>query len=346
MGQRVQRVQTNVSEPQMAQAIIEAWTEMFGQAPSKEQVALVLAQNDLETGHRTHMWNYNVGNITTGGNPSFDYFDDLTTSEQMKPGVWEKKNLKYRAYPTLRDGVRDYLRLISSKDGHYANAWKNIVHPDPVAFSKALKAGGYYTADEAPYTKTLVDLFNKINKSDVYEKAKLTPSLENDNFMRSYIEKMKLQDSTPQNTNAVEPILEQYLQQVAASEKSWKRLYDKLLPTNHFVIQVQASHYVESVEFARILCCVLQTELMAKASTHTDSNQVEIECSMSGPAGDCLHVAEQLANATAQAFQLATKKIGGVQVKTNFLTNKQSSYQQIDPKFAHTQYRKFLLKFV
>src|SRR5271166_2100988 len=109
----------------MAQAIIAAWTGMFRTAPSKEQVSMVLAQNNLETGNRKSMWNYNVGNITTDGK-SIDFFDDLATDEQIKPGVWQKMNLKYRAYPSLEEGAKDYLKLLSS--GHYAEAWKHILN--------------------------------------------------------------------------------------------------------------------------------------------------------------------------------------------------------------------------
>src|SRR5574339_270958 len=168
-GKRVERVRTPVSESQMADAIIRVWRTKFGSNPSKEQVAMVLAQNDLETGHRKSMWNFNVGNITTDGKGGFDYFDDLTTDEQISPGVWKKMNLKYRAYPDLDGGVKDYINLLSG--GRYTKAWQHILNPDPASFSKALKEAGYYTANEAPYTKNLVSLFAKNNKSNSYDLA-------------------------------------------------------------------------------------------------------------------------------------------------------------------------------
>src|SRR5271157_4687798 len=156
MGNRVQRVKTDISEPQMTQAVIAAWTSMFGTPPGKEQVAMVIAQNNLETGHRKAMWNYNVGNLTTDGKGAFDYFDDLETDEQTTPGHWQHMKLKYRAYPSLEEGTKDYLRLLSGK--HYSEAWKHIMNPDPVAYSKALKAAGYYTANEPAYTKAMASL--------------------------------------------------------------------------------------------------------------------------------------------------------------------------------------------
>src|SRR5271155_3564381 len=229
MGNRVQRVKTDVSEPQMASAIIDGWQQLFGDKPAKEQVALILSQNSLETGNRKAMWNYNVGNLTTDGKGPQDFFDDLATDEQTAPGVWKKMNLKYRAYPSLVDGVIDYLKLLSSQ--HYSSAWQHIINPDPEAFSKALHAGGYYTANEAPYTKSLKSLFNQTSNSNSYELA------------------MSGQVAAPTGTPAAPPandvmsILNHYLQMVAASDRSYKGLYKKYLPNNQLLIRVYANTY-------------------------------------------------------------------------------------------------------
>lgn len=365
MGNRVQRVRTEVSEPQMAQAIIEAWRDMFGTVPAKEQVALVLAQNSLETGARKSMWNYNIGNITTNGKDSYDYFDDLKTDEQITPGVWKKMNLKYRAYPTLKDGAKDYLKLLSSK--HYSNAWEHIKNPDPAAFSKALKQSGYYTANEAPYTKTLSSLFGKYNKSNAYEVARsgkvepvkdTTMPKEKDDLMEKYLAHQKntgydpyaelAGHSTPASSPSVsnlDGILNSFLQQISASEKLNKKLYKQYLPSNNIVITIKAD-YTNAIEFSRILCTALNEELVADAFTHGDEQTIEVECNIPGPAEDCYKAVQQLTNAVASAFKKATVKIGGIEVKTQFSMNKKSSYEEISVKTATNQYRKFLLKFV
>lgn len=335
MGERVKRVRTEVSEAQMAQAIIESWKSLFHETPSKEQVALVLSQNALETGHRKQMWNYNVGNITTNGKGAFDFYDDLATDEQIKPGVWKKMNLKYRSYPTLVDGVKDYLRLLSSK--HYSNAWQHIKNPDPAAFSKALKQSGYYTANEAPYTKTLTQLYSQFNKSNSYEQAqsgKVAPSA------------VAIRSNTQTNNPDLINLMDQYLKQVAASEKMNKRLYKQLLPKTDIVIQVKSSDYTNDIEFSRILCTALEEDLLADSYTHTDGKNVEVECAIHGPPDDCFDAVKQLASAVADSFSNATKKIGGIQVKINCIMNKKSSYQEISAKTAETNYRSFLLKFV
>lgn len=361
-GNRVQRMRTEVSSAQMAQAIIDAWRQKFGSTPSKEQVAMILAQNDLETGHRKSMWNYNVGNITTQSDGAFDYFDDLTTKEQVSPGVWKNMNLKYRAYPTLEAGVKDYLNLLSS--GRYAKSWQHILNPDPTSFSKSLKDAGYYTANEESYTKNLVGLFNKNYNSNNYELAmsgkvqplnSTHPSTNKNDILKQYMGRMKndmsiydeiAQNNKSSNSPAVNNLLENYLQQITSFEKMNKKLYKKYLPNNHAIIRVASIDYVDAIEFARVLCSVLDEELVSQSFTHTDGKNVEVECTIPGPAKECFAAVEQFTDATIQAFKKATTKIGGVTIKTKLVINKKSHKDHLDLKIAETQHRKFLLKFM
>jgi mannosyl-glycoprotein endo-beta-N-acetylglucosaminidase len=325
MGHRVQRIKTDVSEPQMIQSIISAWHDLFGSTPSKDQVMLILAQNNLETGYRKAMWNNNAGNLTTDGNGPFDFFDDLSTNEQTAPGMWNKMNLKYRSYPTLEDGVKDYLRLLSSK--HYSQAWQHILQPDPVAFSKGLKAGGYYTADEEQYTKALTNVFNHNQKSDNYQQA------------------LSKSTTKPEGEFAsIENVIDSFLKSLFASA-SLKRIYKHTMPNNDIVIQIVSPDYVNAIEFSRVLCNALDEELLATAYPHTDGHQVEIECSIQGPEQECFSAVQQMSNAIVETFQDATKKIGSIPVKTKCLANKKSSYQPISFRTASTAYREFLLKF-
>lgn len=331
MGQRVNRVKTPVSESQMAQAIIKSWQDLVGTTPSKQQVAIILSQNALETATRKSMWNYNIGNITTDGKGVYNYFDNLTTSEQVKPGKWVKMNLKYRAYPSLQAGVDDYLKLLKNK---YPNAWKSILNPNPVAFSKALKQKGYYTANEEPYTKSLSRLYTQFSKSDSYDKAR------SGNVVQlpggSMLAKNK----------SIDNVLDNYIKMIAATEKHNKKLYKKYLPYNSATIVIQADDVVDGLEYATVLCAVFEEELLAKAHIHTDGTNIEVECSIPGPTEECFQAAQELSNATAEAFFNATKKIGNIKIINYLITNKKSSYQPITFKMADSQHRQFLLKFV
>lgn len=332
MGNRVKRIRTEVSESQMISAISEAWNELFKTTPSKEQISLVLAQNSLETGNRKSMWNFNVGNITTDGKSQYNYFDDLTTNEQIKPGVWEKRNLKYRAYDSLKDGAKDYLRLLSGK--HYSNAWKHIMEPNPVAFSKALKQSGYYTANEDRYTKALNSLYNQYYKSKTHDTVAKSP------------ETIQTVRQLPKKTDSVESILTKYLNMVAASDTSYKKIYKKALPHNKILIKINSNDNTNSIEFARILTSALDTELSADSTVFTDGNNVEIECDIHGPKENCFDAVVQLSDVVAETFKMATYKLGGVNIKVNCFMNKKSSYDQLNVKMAEINYRKFLLKII
>lgn len=145
-------------------------------------------------------------------------------------------------------------------------------------------------------------------------------------------------------------ILDQFvhsLSATASSEQPSKKLYKKMLPNHDILIQISAPDYTSAIEFSRILCAALDEEVQANAYPHTDGSQtVEVECSIPGPALGCLQAVEQLSQSLTEAFKDATKKVGGLTVKTHCIMNKKSSYQQISLRTAETNYRKFLLKFI
>lgn len=337
MGTLKERVKTEVSEPQMAQAMIEAWKLLFKTEPSKEQIAILIAQNALETGHRKSMYNFNIGNIKAQEKGPYDYYY-LNAPEQTAPGVWKNLHMAFRAYPSLTEGVKDYIKLLSTSS-RYASAWQHVMTPNPASFSKALKAGGYYTADEKAYTKLLTGIYGNFNKSKSYDKAR---------EMQAAIPALKEDTSTVMNNMSpnVESILEGFLQEVRASERNNKKLYKKFLPSQNIVIAVNGPTYTDAIEFSRILCTALDEELMARAFIHTDNEIVEVDCTISGPAINCFEAVKQLTNSLAQAFKKATIKVGGIHISTSCIMDKKSSYQEITLHAAQNNYRRFLLKFV
>jgi Transglycosylase SLT domain len=141
-------------------------------------------------------------------------------------------------------------------------------------------------------------------------------------------------------------IINQYLQQVSASDRSNKKLYKKFLPNHNILIRIFADDKNNAIEFSRILTAALDEELSASSFIHTNGHQIEIECKIAGPKDICFKTVKELTDAVAEAFEIATKKIGGIQIKTACVMNKKSSYQEIDLKTANLQYRKFLLKFI
>lgn len=224
---------------------------------------------------------------------------------------------------------------------------------------------------------TYGDMMNQVasnKKSPIYQKALLamrdtgyTPSkipdrnTPQDSIFQKYLAKFRGKEddvysqlggrpkpsvSTAPSSPSILDVLNNYLKQIMASEKLNKKLYKRFLPKNNMVIKVEAQNIVDSVEFARILCVALDEELLAKAFVHTNGSDVEVECTISGPEQECFETTKQLTSSMVEAFYSATSKIGGIKVKTNFITNKRSYYQPISFKTASTHYRQFLLKFI
>lgn len=375
MGQEVEKVKTDVSLTELVNSFARAWQSLLSRKPSKEQLAMFIAQNSLETGNRKAMYNYNIGNIIAG-NSGHDYFLGNDTN-RGKPIIQH-----FRAYKTLDEGVLDYLKLLHNG---YPQAFAAASTGDPKNYAHSLLENPkrqYYDATvEKNYAIGMGRGYNQYMKSPEFDQAyrsavggeappkepdNMVATRDKDDFIKRYLQKHRDQgdvyqqlgqSSTPNKPapgaapsgdfpGNIGNLLSGFLQQVTASEKLNKKLYKQFLPVNHMVIRVTASTTTDAIEFSRILCSALKEELMADAFTHTDGNIVEVECSIRGPGQACFDTTQQLTNAVAEAFKQATTKIGGIEVNTQFFTNKTSSYQQINYKFATNQHRKFLLKFV
>ena len=361
MGQRVEKRKTPVSDSEMSDALVYAWKELFKTTPTQEQIALVMAQNSLETGARKSMWNYNVGNLTTTENSSYKYFDTLKTKEQIEPGKWVESYLKYRAYDSLKEGALDYLKFISGK--RYANAWQHILNPNPQAFSKELKRSKYYTANESEYTKGITSLYEK------YTGKKTMPTQDTKEDLNKYFGKydldglkmlddhfkkeipkaspvalpspIKKNQPTEIPLDSVDSILDQFLQKAASQNK---KTY-KVLPSNVFTIKINSNDTLNSIEYSRILSMALDEELLSTSSIHSDGNNVEIECVIHGPKKECFAAIEEVTSSISEAFSIATKKIGSIQIDAT-VRNKKSTIKELPVKVACANYHAFISKFV
>jgi hypothetical protein len=165
------------------------------------------------------------------------------------------------------------------------------------------------------------------------------------NSQESIFDKYLNNKQTKQVSPSVDTVLSRYLALVA-DNSSLNKMHKKYLPYNSSLIKINASNINEALEFARILSLALDEELSAKVSTHLGNGYVEVECDAVGPQEDVFNAIDQLANSLAEVFFDVTKKIGGISIKTQLITNKKSSYQTVNLKLAESEHRKFLLKFV
>jgi len=353
---QVKAVPSSASESQMFSAIMIAWQQVFGTKPTLNQVANTWAQIAIETGRGRYIINHNVGNINWTKGNSHDFY--MTTDDRSvngNPADREKFRVPRRSYDSLIDGVADYLTLLKHRPvvlnalmqngtpQEFSHALADVKYYDPYVRDDYTDKNGH---QQKGYTSHLQSLYGEFVTK--YEGGKITydPSVGNPGEKQETTPSAEVaQNVTP--PGGIDAVLERYLQMVSsASSNTNKKLFKKLLPNNDVVIQVDAKDYTNAIEFARILCTALETELLATAYPHTDGQLVEVECSIPGPAEDCNKAVVQLSTAIADAFKTATHKIGGIDVSLQYIINKQSSYQPISLKTADTNYRKFLLKFV
>lgn len=174
----VKTVQTKYTLNQLIGGLVQGWYKKFGVIPEKKQIAVLYAQNALETGGTVSMWNNNIGNVKFVPNKN----PDLDTGKQymMLANTWEIINGQkvifqpphqatwFRAFPSLGDGVAHHLDFL--RNYRYKKAWTAVEAGDPAGFSHLLKVAGYYTASEADYTKLMNVYFNKFMKDTTFEK--------------------------------------------------------------------------------------------------------------------------------------------------------------------------------
>ena len=136
---------------------------LTGKTPSREFVAILTAQCALESGRWKSMHRNNPGNIKAS--ESYEYLYCQFRCNEVIHGKVEwfdppHAQCNFRAFYDLETGVIDYLRFLMGRK-RYAAAWVAAERGDAVGFVRALKLGGYFTADEAPYTRSVVSLFNE-----------------------------------------------------------------------------------------------------------------------------------------------------------------------------------------
>jgi len=346
-------------------------TQVFGIKENVDAtVDILMGQLGMETAFKS-LHNNNVGNLMAAGSPNKYWKGNVIILLAHEYDKQEKKYYLYslfRSYDTLNDGVSDWAFLLKNK---FPAAVERAINGDIEGFVTELKKRGYFTAPAESYMAGVKTWSKKsrtvpANNVSVKKNNETIPSKPEDdrfarlvrNFKSRYMNggAVDLNQYTMPNvktpgpvdsasTAAVTGLLDSLLNAVRASEKTHKKLYKAFLPTNNFVIQVFASDKINAIEFGRILCSALDEELLANTYIHTDHNNVEIQCDICGSQQLCYDTVSQLAKAVAGAFKKATVKIGGIDIDTNVVINKKSSYPEITLKSALGNHRKFLLKF-
>jgi hypothetical protein len=127
---------TPTSAGDVTTAIGQVYASLEGQNPSRDTLAILLGQWDLETGAGGSTFNFNVGNLKVTPEQEaagINYF--------VQPAVTSQSN-HFRAYNSLLDGVNSWLSLLA-KTSRYTATWTHAKMGDAVGFSQAIEASGY-----------------------------------------------------------------------------------------------------------------------------------------------------------------------------------------------------------
>jgi hypothetical protein len=150
----VRAARTPLRGDEAAGALRDAWTSVRGDAPSAETLSILVGQWAHETGRGASMLNYNFGGLK-GTGPS-----GLSTACSTREG-WGDSQVRvvdrFRAYGSAQEGARDYVGLLARR---YPDAVRAAENGDAQGFVQALKARGYFTDNEATYTKSVQSLAN------------------------------------------------------------------------------------------------------------------------------------------------------------------------------------------
>lgn len=288
------------------------------------------------------------GNMRLNGGP-------FTSAGQYYVGIFFPVALKL---PGVRQGDPNTPIVEENPEtvGQYSKKYYDLGFKIPASLEHAAYVGNPLFHGNTPGIITYGDMIHRAEKNKrnpLYSQA-----LASMHQQTGYVPNSNHIDTVPDHMLGIQPstssstfmdILNQLAQSLmtTASELPSKKLYQKMLPNHHILIQISASDYTDAIEFSRILCAALDEEVCGRAYPHTDGHQiVEVECSIPGPALGCLQAVEQLNRSLINAFKDATQKIGGITVKTHCIMNKKSFYQPISLRIAETNYRKFLLKFI
>jgi hypothetical protein len=130
-------------------AISDAYRSVFGSAPSKGTLAILVSQWSLETGGGRAMMNYNFGGIK-GRSPS-GHSVSYATTEGSGDATHSLVD-SFRAYGSPQEGAVDYVRLLRDR---FPAALSQARARNPAGFVHALKTAGYFTGSEKAYTEAV-----------------------------------------------------------------------------------------------------------------------------------------------------------------------------------------------
>jgi hypothetical protein len=179
----VPAVLTPMTASQAADAIRSAYETLEGVSPSVPTLALLMAQSALETWRWQSIYGGCFGNEKASASHE-GFYQCYRCNEKLADG-WHwyipegelvgkfgtplkgaalpvpegHPQTRFKAFQSLEAGAMEWLRLLKRR---YPKAYAIAKGEGmPLSFVAALKAGRYFTADEAPYAKAVASLWRE-----------------------------------------------------------------------------------------------------------------------------------------------------------------------------------------
>ncbi len=196
MGKRLDAKLTPVPFRNMTHALTRCWQKLSGDTPSRESLAVLLAQSALETGHWKTSYCYNLGNAKAGpswtGDYCFYHADEIVSPARAAQAFAERMQrtdgvsghnveltplgsgqtqvtlypdhswCRFRAFTALDAGAEDYLGLLRRR---FERAWPAVVAGNPEQFVRTLHELGYFTASVERYLPPVMKLYAQFSAS-------------------------------------------------------------------------------------------------------------------------------------------------------------------------------------
>jgi len=163
---QIPAVQTPVTAAALYDSLVTAYRQQMGADPARETILCLLAQSALETGRWKYCWCWNLGNIRAWPGWSGAYCQQPRVSEIVNGREVfyypPDPMTNFRAYGSLDEAAASYMRTLW---GDFPVAWAYAVHGDVHAFVKALYAGHYFTATEAPYEAAVASIYQEFDRT-------------------------------------------------------------------------------------------------------------------------------------------------------------------------------------
>ena len=321
------------SPDEVAEMLKDAYQNLIGELPSLETLAFMWAQLTWEHGREYVFKGNNVGNIKAFDkwlSNSSNFYYVMDTIEVVEGKNAPLKGAKWRAYPTLEDGFKDYLKVLKDR---FPESFKKIQEGKPVAASETLSKEKYYTASPKTYTSNVKSIY--------------------DEFLKKYSDKFpELSRVSPQKEDSKVSAPGSAEQSVSKIDELSKTLYASPLtylvknaifkinnPEKKILIQVEGSDLTDNLEYANNLSYLIQDYLKGVTTLHKLDNKIQIQA--------IAHTESNFKLAAIELSNLLSKEINkkiNKNVYTVIAENLPTFADEISDEEIESNHRKFLMR--